>query len=122
MSGAAGSISAERKAKLRRASGDQLVFGVRGLTVLALLGLALAGCGRRGDLEAPPGSIASGTPAISPPAPGSGGPNSVQPFVGPGSNPTAAPRTAVVGEPVTAPARAKRAPKPADSFFLDPLL
>lgn len=89
--------------------------------MLALVVLALAGCGRRGGLEAPPGAVASGPQTLSPPAPGSGGPTGPRPFAGPGSNPLASPATAVVGEPETAPVK-KKPPKPQGAFALDPLI
>jgi predicted small lipoprotein YifL len=97
------------------------VSGVRVFIVVTVVVLALAGCGRRGALEAPPGALAGTPETLSPPAPGSGGPSGPRPFAGPGSAPVDAPAVAVVGDPVTNPVKKKTA-KPTGSFPLDPLL
>ena len=40
-----------------------------GLVLALAAGLALAGCGRKGPLEAPPSAALPGTPVAGPPAP-----------------------------------------------------
>lgn len=87
--------------------------------VLALgaLALSLAGCGRRGPLEPPPGAAATNAPLTGTPDAFTLPKNTAEPL---------APSAAALGEPrstnKTEPAQPAPAPAAHRPFFLDPLL
>jgi predicted small lipoprotein YifL len=90
----------------------------RAVLVLAAV-LCLAGCGRRGPLEAPPGSADSGAPLTGVPD-AVGLPRNSE--VAPIDSASVAPPVDAAGRPIAAPTPAPSGKGPPKSFPLDPLL